>query len=102
MIQSKFNTAGDNVGKDGYTVVGFRPDHKIRYKAVDDLTAAAAAAVKLTLSPASPAGSGLLGRAGWAENLGMPDAVILGRVGPETASRSRRSGEVPTSVAAEQ
>jgi hypothetical protein len=49
VIQGKFNTAGENVGKDGYTVVGFRPDHKIKYKAVADLAAAAVAVAKPTL-----------------------------------------------------
>ncbi len=49
VIQGTFNTAGDNVGKGGYTVVGFRPDHKVKYKAVADLATAAAAAAKGTL-----------------------------------------------------
>lgn len=49
VIDGKFEPGGVKIGKEGFTVVGFRPDQSTKYKPVADLTAAAKLAIKPTL-----------------------------------------------------
>jgi type III restriction enzyme len=49
VTNGKYDTSGTRVGQEGFTVVGFRQDQTVRYRAVTDLDAAAKLAVKPTL-----------------------------------------------------
>lgn len=49
VTNGKYDSTGNRVGQDGYTVVGFRPDQTVKYRPVADLAAAAKQATKPTI-----------------------------------------------------